>query len=155
MLYIGIDNGATGAIAALDESGSLYRVDTMPTTDAEILGRLRMLTEQPAAHDVKTNAPAIFAVLEFAQVFPRMGVSSAGTYIGGYRAVQMALLAAGIPFDIVVPRKWQAALSCLSKGDKNVTKRRAEQLFPRVKITHAIADALLMAEYCRRIKTGI
>jgi hypothetical protein len=71
-----------------------------------------------------------FAVLEHAQAFPKMGVSSAFNYGRGYGAIQMALAAAGIPFDIVVPRKWQAALGCLTRGDKNVSKRRAEQLFP-------------------------
>jgi hypothetical protein len=39
----------------------------------------------------------------------------------------------------------------MSKGDKNVTKRRAQQLFPQLKVTHAIADALLIAEYGRRV----
>jgi hypothetical protein len=38
----------------------------------------------------------------------------------------------------------------LSKGDKNVTKRKAQELFPSLKITHATADALLIAEYLRR-----
>ena len=68
--------------------------------------------------------------------------------------MRMALTAAEIPFDIVVPRKWQAALSCLSGGNKNITKQRAQQIFPNVKVIHANADALLMAEYCRRLKLG-
>jgi hypothetical protein len=38
----------------------------------------------------------------------------------------------------------------MSAGNKNVTKTRAAQLFPGVKMTHAIADALLIAEYGRR-----
>ena len=33
--------------------------------------------------------------------------------------------------------------------DKNVTKNRAQQLWPTIKVTHAIADALLLGEYCR------
>lgn len=152
MLFLGIDNGANGAIAAIVEGGGVYRVDKMPATDAELLALLTTLAEsleQPGS-DWR-----VFAVLEFAQAFPKMGTSSAFTYGRGYGAMQMALHAAGIPFDIVVPRKWQAALSCLNRGDKNVTKRRAEQLFPSIKITHANADALLMAEYCRRIKRGL
>jgi len=151
MLYIGIDNGVSGAIAALCSDGSVFRVDKAPATDAELLQLFRALTEsleQPG------TGWEVFAVLEHAQSFPKMGSSSAFNYGRGYGAMQMALHAAEIPFDIVVPRKWQAALSCLSAGDKNVTKRRAEQLFPKLKITHAIADALLMAEYCRRIKRG-
>jgi hypothetical protein len=46
-------------------------------------------------------------------------------------------------------------MSCLTKGDKNVTKSRAQELFPEVKVTHAIADALLIAEYGRRIRVDV
>lgn len=142
---MGIDNGVSGGIAIIDANGDIYRVDATPPTDAEVLQLL---------HAIGAVGPPVHAVLEHAQAFPRMGTSSAFNYGKGYGSMQMALYAAGIPFDIVVPRKWQAALSCLSQGDKNVTKRRAQQLFPGVKITHATADALLMAEYCRRIRTG-
>ena len=62
----------------------------------------------------------------------------------------MALIAAGIPFETVTPAKWQGAMGCRTKGDKNVTKRKAQDLFPGVKVTHAIADALLIAEWGRR-----
>jgi hypothetical protein len=49
----------------------------------------------------------------------------------------------------VTPFTWQKRLQCLSGGDKNVTKARAQQLFPGVKISHITADALLLAEFCR------
>jgi hypothetical protein len=41
----------------------------------------------------------------------------------------------------------------MSKGDKNVTKAKAQQLFTQLKITHATADALLIAEFARRSRT--
>ena len=41
-------------------------------------------------------------------------------------------------------------MDCLTGGDKNVTKRKAQSLFPWVKVTHAIADSMLLAEYCRQ-----
>ncbi len=41
-------------------------------------------------------------------------------------------------------------LDCMTGGDKNVTKRKAQELFPEIKVTHAIADALLIGEYARR-----
>lgn len=147
MFYIGIDNGSSGAIATIDDTGAVMFVRPMPPTDVEVLTYLQIIRGAPSDGQVR-------CVLEHAQAFPKMGVSSAFNYGKGYGAMQMALAAAGIRFDIVVPRKWQAALSCLSAGDKNVTKRRAEQLFPGTKITHAIADAMLMAEYCRRIHRG-
>lgn len=46
-------------------------------------------------------------------------------------------------------------MGCLTNGDKNITKQRAQQLFPSAKVTHKIADALLLAEYCRRVHRGI
>lgn len=161
MLYLGIDNGASGAIAAVDHAGNFYRVDKMPTTDAELLALLQALVAVPPAAQLYAKAHGaavtvdVFAMLEHAQAFPKMGRSGAFNYGRGYGAVQMALHAAGIPFDIAAPSKWQAVMQCSTKGDKNVSKRRAEQLFPSVKVTHAIADALLIAEYCRRLKRGI
>lgn len=145
-LYVGIDNGSTGGIAVLLENGAVWRVEAMPRTEVDLLTLLSIVGQ---------GSPCgAFAVLEHAQAFPKMGVSSAFNYGKGYGAMIMALTSAEIPFDIVVPRKWQAALSCLSGGDKNVTKRRAQQLFPSTTVTHAIADALLMAEYCRRLRVG-
>lgn len=41
-------------------------------------------------------------------------------------------------------------MGCLTKGDKNISKARAQQLFPTAKITHATADALLLAEWRRK-----
>ena len=64
----------------------------------------------------------------------------------------MALCAATIPYEEVTPQKWQKALGCRTGGDKNVSKARAQALFPLQNITHAIADALLLAEYCRRLE---
>ena len=49
--------------------------------------------------------------------------------------------------------RWQKYLGCLTKGDKNVSKAKAQELFPDLKITHAIADSLLIAEYGRRVRT--
>jgi hypothetical protein len=59
----------------------------------------------------------------------------------------MALTAAGIPFTRVRPQIWQKELNCLTGGQKNITKQRAQELFPSIKVTHAIADALLIAKY--------
>jgi hypothetical protein len=59
----------------------------------------------------------------------------------------MALTAAAIPFTRVRPQVWQKELGCLTKGDKNISKRKAQELFPSMKVTHATADSLLIATY--------
>ena len=76
-----------------------------------------------------------------------MGVKSAFTFGNGFGHLEMALTAAAIPFERVRPQVWQKATGCMTKGDKNVSKRRAQELFPSIKVTHAIADALLIASY--------
>jgi Holliday junction resolvasome RuvABC endonuclease subunit len=76
-----------------------------------------------------------------------MGVKSAFSFGQGFGHLEMALTAAGIPFERVRPQVWQKALGCMTGGDKNITKRRAQELFPGHKISHATADALLIAYY--------
>lgn len=137
MLYIGIDPGKGGGIAVL-EDGVVESCIPMPKTDRDVYDFLR---------DCGCLSKAM---LEFVRSSPQMGVTSAFTFGQGYGALRMALCAIDIAFDEVTPQKWQRGMGCLSKGDKNVTKRRAQELFPKVKVTHAIADALLLAEYCRR-----
>jgi hypothetical protein len=39
----------------------------------------------------------------------------------------------------------------MTKGNKNITKQKAQELFPGIKVTHAIADALLIATYGKSI----
>lgn len=151
--YIGLDPGVSGGIAAVVASADefFYRAWKMPATDRDICDLLRSL--------VPVQGTA-FAVIEkvnpgvFSRPGAKMGVVSAFTFGGGYRALKMALTCVEIPYDEVLPVKWQTAMGCRSKGNKNITKARAQALFPEITITHAIADALLIAEFCRRLHSG-
>lgn len=145
MLYLGIDPGVSGGLAALRADGGVQGVAKMPETDGDVLAWL--------AHLQKVHG--CYAVLERVSASPQMGVVSAFTFGRGYGALQMALHAAGIPYDLITPGTWQRALRCLSRGDKSVTKARAQALFPGLRVTHAIADALLIAEYARRFQRGL
>jgi hypothetical protein len=90
------------------------------------------------------------AYLEQVHSSPQMGVKSAFTFGNGFGHLEMALTAAGIPFERVRPQVWQKVMSCMTGGDKNVSKRKAQELFPHIKCTHATSDALLIAEFGRR-----
>ncbi len=138
--FVGIDPGASGAIAWIaDGAPAVEKLKT--TTDRDIIDLLRQM---------KGNWPDAVAYIEHVASRPGQGVCSVFKFGVSYGGLCMALVAAGIPFERVTPGVWQRGLRCLSKGDKNVTKRRAQELFPSVKITHAVADALLIAEHCRR-----
>jgi hypothetical protein len=140
MTFIGVDVGANGGIAAITDQRVVIGATNMPKTDKDMLDTVLAYSD-----------PGSFAVLEQVASSPMMGVASAFSFGRSYGLCRMALTAAKVSFSEVSPLKWQRTMHCLSGGDKNVTKMRAQQLFPYVKVTHAIADALLLAEYCRLI----
>jgi hypothetical protein len=148
-LFLGVDPGASGGLAILDSSGAVVDVSPMPETErdvstyaAEFAPRIRM------------------AAIEQVHSMPGQGVSSSFKFGMSYGGLRMALIAHGVPFEAVSPGAWQRAMGCLVKGradasdrktaKKNGTKARAQELFPGQRITHATADALLIAEHCRR-----
>ena len=138
-LYIGIDPGLSGGVAFIPKSGEPW-AHKMPETDRDLIDLLRDSTRDMEAR----------AMLELVHSSPQMGVKSAFTFGEGFGRLQMALTALGVPYERVRPAVWQKAMGCLTKGDKNVSKRRAQELFPTLKVTHAIADALLIGEFARR-----
>lgn len=146
MIAIGIDPGKGGGIAVLFDSGVACGYP-MPTTERDVCDIL-------SEFDETIRAQPVAARIERVASSPQMGVVSAFTFGRGYGGLLMALTALRIPFEEVLPRTWQKELGCLTGGDKNVSKRRAQQLFPQLKVTHAIADALLIAEFCRRTHKG-
>lgn len=151
MLFIGIDPGVAGGIAAVDEQGYVFTAFKMPETRRDLYERLMTFTPYATRGAIeKVNA----GVFGHGKGTHRMGVVSAFTFGRNVERCHMALTALGIAYDEVLPVKWQTALGCRTRGDKNVSKARAQQLFPTVKVTHAIADALLIAEYARRAERG-
>ena len=140
-ITIGVDPGANGGIAWITDGKAC--VEKMPDT----LQDLWELIESIGFEAPDFTPYQIKAYIEQVSSSPQMGVVSAFSFGRGYGNLEMALTAAGIPFERVRPQVWQKALGCMTKGDKNVSKRRAQELFPDRKITHATADALLIAHY--------
>lgn len=139
---LGIDPGKAGAIAAIgDGIADAYK---MPATVGDLCDLLRSL----ACQGVRT------AYIERVHSSPQMGVVSAFTFGRGLGNLEAVCQCVGIRVEWVAPATWQKALGCLSHGDKNVTKRRAQELFPTMTITHATADALLIGEFGRRAEAG-
>ncbi len=73
------------------------------------------------------------------------------TFGRAYGWAELALTANGVVPRDVRPQMWQAKMDCLTGGDKRVSKAKAVELFPRERITLAVADALLIAEHGRRV----
>lgn len=142
MLVIGIDPGRNGGIAAVSVNADgtrcevAHKIPMCPRELCEIATAFRL---------------ADLAVIERVHSSPQMGVRSAFTFGEVYGRLVQSFVSAGIPLEYVTPQRWQRALGCLSGGDKNVTKSRAQALFPRLAVSHWSADALLLAEYGVRL----
>ena len=141
---LGIDPGKNGAIAWITD-GKIC-VEKMPETLQDLWGVIQDIHSDT----ICSRGATIKAYIEAVHSSPQMGVTSAFTFGQGFGHLEMALTAAGIPFERVTPQKWQKAMGCMTKGNKNVSKARAQELFPQMKVTHAISDALLIAEYGAR-----
>lgn len=140
MTTIGIDVGVNGGIAWITDGKPC--VEKMPDTLQDLWEVIVSISLEAG-----TGGIGVKAYIEQVASSPQMGVVSAFSFGRGYGNLEMALTAAGIPFERVRPQEWQKHMKCMSGGDKNVTKRRAQELFPSLKITHATADALLIAQY--------
>lgn len=144
MDFIGIDPGLSGGIARIDQDGKVKWACPTPESYDEILHLL--------CRDGST-----FAALERVWSSPGWGHAGAFTFGVSYGALLMALNANRIPHVNVLPRGWQREFSikypkqATSTVKKNITKANAQALFPATRVTHAIADALLLAEYARRL----
>jgi Holliday junction resolvasome RuvABC endonuclease subunit len=143
-ITIGIDPGASGGIAWIDERGKSC-VEKMPDTLQDLWELVVSISLNAG-----TGGLGVRAYLEAVSSSPQMGVVSAFSFGRGYGNLEMALTAAGIPFERVRPQVWQKAMGCMTKGNKNISKQKAQELFPDKKIIHATADALLIALYGSR-----
>lgn len=140
MIYIGIDPGKSGAIAAVWDDGEAFVGHVKgDATEADIADFLQGFDLDKAK-----------AVIEAVSSSPQQGVVSAFTFGRSYGFLRGVLAASKVPYIEVRPQRWQKALGCLTRGDKNLSKAKAQQLWPKLKITHANADALLLAEYGRK-----
>lgn len=140
MLIVGIDPGKTGAATFLSEEGTIIDiVEYSKNTKHEIADAFW-------EHLTTTK----MAYVEGVAAFPLQGVKSVFSFGANFGFWVGILVALKIPYETVAPARWQRFLNCLTKGDKNVTKTKAQQLYPNRKITHATADSILIAEYGRR-----
>ena len=141
-LYLGCDVGAKGAFAVVSDKGLVDFARFDKLTSREIFNWLD-------AHSKRINN----CVVEKVHSSPQMGVRSAFSFGQSNGMALGLLIGVGLRYETVTPRQWQTRLKCTTKGDKNITKAMAHQLFPLYakQICHANADAILIAEYCRLI----
>lgn len=152
-ICIGIDPGQSGAMAVI---GGEY---PFAITFSES-SYLKTLKECNARQTI--SGSKVFAIVEHVGPMPKQGVTSTFKFGQNFGWIQGMLYAMNIPFELVRPQKWKKMFSCTS--DKNTSISVAQRLFPNVplfatprcrKPHDGMAEALLMAEYGRRISCNM
>lgn len=149
MIAVGVDPGVSGGLSFLYPDGKIQAYK-MPETERDLYDLLDRFRDMPRRD--------LFALIEKVHSSPQMGVKSAFTFGQNYGTLRGMLIACRIPFEEVRPIQWQRIFSLVFRGrkmgdrEKKLANRaKAQQLFPEIRVTHAIADSLLIAEYCRRV----
>ena len=154
MIYIGIDPGKTGAVAILNAYHDTQLIDAYK---CPMLGKaydekrmatlLRPLTDEPR-----------FAILEKVHSMPKQGAVSGFNFGMGFGIWRGILSALEIPYELITPQKWKKEFSLIGK-EKRASTDVAQRLYPKFHFPTTLAgtgisDAVLMAEYGKRLKHG-
>tara|TARA_R100000664_G_scaffold8968_1_gene14780 strand:- start:7555 stop:8007 length:453 start_codon:yes stop_codon:yes gene_type:complete len=141
MITIGIDPGKSGGIAIIKEEGIIAK-----STPKEATGMARILRNvQNEAHIDSEN---INIFIENVHAFPtdsRSGAFKFGTNFGLWLGI---LGAYNLDYERVSPRKWMsdfAPLPKIKKERKTMLKQIAQDMFPDIKVTYKVSDAILIA----------
>lgn len=145
-IFIGIDPGANGGLAVIYQSHT-EAYPLKKNSPKWIADKLESLGETPVST----------AMIELVHSMRGQGVVSSFNFGYNFGMLEGFLIGSGVPYERVTPQAWQKGYGLFKQpgeshtDKKNRHKALAQELFPDLKITHATADALLIAEYARRI----
>jgi len=155
MFIIGIDPGASGAVAILEKSGKLVHVFDMPSLEIMAGGKAKKrVSPEMLADELKLYADqGATAVVEQVGAMPGQGVSSMFAFGESFGLAKGVLAGLRIPTSTVTPGKWKKAMGV--NAGKDGSRAKAAQLWPsqagefkRVK-DDGRAEACLIAEWAR------
>ena len=143
MIYIGIDPGAKGAMAVIQDSD----VAVIPFRSEDYIRYLE---------EIKHNYPCVCCIEEVHSM-PKQGVSSTFALGRSYGWLLGMLDTIGVPYQLVKPQTWKKEFGLNSDKTKSIAV--CKRLFPNVSLLRTersrkeddnLAEALLMATYAKR-----
>ena len=160
VLYLGVDPGASGALAFGRSDRGLTSPGVFLTAGASAADIYEAVGGVRAAQEAGVK---LIGTVEKVGGFIGTAQPGAAMFKFGFNAGlwTMALVACAVAYEEVTPQAWQKGLKIpgrTQKESKPQWKRRlrakAQQLFPGLKVTLDTADALLIMEYTQRKYEG-
>lgn len=159
-VIIGIDNGVSGALAAISShNGAFIDAIPMPVQKARKGNEIDVIEVERWIKDVSAGFHNVHcAILE--EPGGSKSAKAATSMAGSFHALRTVLTLAGIRWHRITPQKWQREMmpGCNSGDTKPRALELAKRLWPdetflateRSKVpNHNIVDAALLAEYAR------
>jgi crossover junction endodeoxyribonuclease RuvC len=152
--FLGIDPGASGAIAVLSEEGHFVKVIDMPVIEVKVGKSIKRRVSAPLlAHEIGLYQNST-AILEQVSAMPGQGVSSMFAFGESYGIIKGVLAAFNISTHLVTPGAWKKSMEL--NASKDGSRAKAIEMWPeraldfkRVK-DDGRAEACLIAEFGRR-----
>jgi crossover junction endodeoxyribonuclease RuvC len=154
LIILGIDPGASGALAFYDTEAQYLWVYDMPVNEIVRNGKKKREVSAAGIADIvrnRTDQLEARAFFERVGAMPGQGVTSMFAFGRSAGIVEGVLAAMRISTDIVTPQAWQKATG--SRDGKDGARLRAQQLFPAfteyfgLKKHDGRADASLLCVY--------
>lgn len=149
MIFIGIDPGKSGAMVVSFPDGHM---DCIFFDERAYAKEIRTVADTMRQENEKA-----VCCLERVGAMPKQGLASTFNFGMNYGIIQGALIACGVPFELVSPQKWKKEFGVTS--DKNTSIKVCQHLFPDLNLYRTdrcrkphdgLAEAALMCEYARR-----
>ena len=148
IVCFGIDPGINGGIAAI-----LIKSQEETTKVMRFPKNLQDAWEFLIDSFASGDNDSIY--VEHVHSFPGQGVASTFTFGRNLGQWEGLISASGCPINFVSPQKWmgfyETKKGLTRKERKRYLRGTAEELFPNIKMTFNISDALLIANYCKEM----
>jgi crossover junction endodeoxyribonuclease RuvC len=147
--FLGVDIGATGAIAILTDSGELVDVHEMPCLHDGPAGRRTV--NAPLLAGIVFASHAAKAFVESVNARPGEGAVGAFAFGRSRGVVEGVLAAAGLPCSFITPASWKRAVGMPPGRDKDASRAEAIRRWPaqaglfKLKKSDGLAEAALIA----------
>lgn len=160
MIYLGIDPGLDGAVAAVGGAFGPAVYDTPTMTVAGSDGSKKRVYAISRMAEILSPyrgvAGDLLVLIENVHAMPGQGVRSMFSMGYGLGLWEGLLAGLGLPFERVTPQRWKKLMLDGQGKDKDASRFKAQALFPKAELHlkkhDGRAEALLIAEYGRRTR---
>ena len=145
MIYLGVDPGSKGGLAAIDENNN-------------VLFAVPMSRENLVKYCETIKDDNVICCVEKVGAMPGQGVTSMFSFGKSAGFIEGVLESMSIPYQLIPPQTWKKEFSLLHK-DKKSSIETCKKLFPGVNLiptersrkeSDGIAESLLIALFTKR-----